>query len=764
MSPHYVLVSDLRGIKMATLRGAPRPLSAHEFLHLYLQRAEQARSDFSKYFGEPREMRSAIVLVRSESTRQRFSQVMFGNPKTNLLYGGGSNKLLRGLAGNGFCLSGRDDDDLHFNTRHMIGHLAISTYHTTGIHEKHLPQWVFRGAAHWLCKLHPRAKDHAYFCSYEGVTVSGSGKKWESKARKIAARGPDRDPVERMLQAATAKQMNYDMHVRAWSWFDVFLEGERDHFVDFIRRLRAAEEPRLAAKAAFEQPPEMVDDRWRETVTGKRKKVDASEKERARESDVDEATSRELASIARETDLQLLASRIRGLDRCRNIRTARLLVSLLDSRRSDRVRTVIALVLGRTDDEEVRAFLRGKGYERAGRFGKATLCSVFGVTEDRDAVELLRAALQDSDWLVRANAAQSLARLKDAESIPELAKMAAGGSPGKSRIAAMDALAAFGAAAKETAPAFERNLMKRDWQIKIATCSAFRALGNTAVVDSLIGRLDMEGGRVHDEIRRALKSLTGVDKDWKADTWRKWWKTAKKFAEREKKMREELGEQDKTEPKKPDRRYATQKKPPTYYGITVYARAIAYVLDTSLSMEQGFRASKAWQERLGHELKGTSRMEVCKEELIHSITALDPRTRMNLVFFNDRVRKWKDAPTTVAAVRESAISTIRNVRPAGQTNYHGALEAILQIGDGRDGWESNFADTPDTLFFLTDGRPTDGEITKADELLAWWNERNRFARIRVHVIAMGTTGVDVEFLRRFATENDGTFVHMTGKH
>ena len=75
-----------------------------------------------------------------------------------------------------------------------------------------------------------------------------------------------------------------------------------------------------------------------------------------------------------------------------------------------------------------------------------------------------------------------------------------------------------------------------------------------------------------------------------------------------------------------------------------------------------------------------------------------------------------------------------------------------------------FADTPDTLFFLTDGSPTDGEITKADELLSWFNERNRFARLRVHVIAMGNTGVDLEFLSKLAKTNDGFFVHMTGRY
>ena len=86
----------------------------------------------------------------------------------------------------GFILSGRQDDDLHFQVRHMVGHLCVSTYHSHGVHAKHLPQWIFRGAAHWLCKLHPRSGAFVTYCSYEGVKVTGSGRDWHIKARKIA--------------------------------------------------------------------------------------------------------------------------------------------------------------------------------------------------------------------------------------------------------------------------------------------------------------------------------------------------------------------------------------------------------------------------------------------------------------------------------------------------------------------------------------------------------------------------------------------------
>ncbi|HEX5138635.1 MAG TPA: HEAT repeat domain-containing protein [Planctomycetota bacterium] len=774
ISPHYAVVTDIPKLQIVTRGGGVRLAFKHEILHLYIQRAELARRDFEKVFGAPREMRSLMVLAYSESTRRTFSGKHWGHPDTNLLYGGGSVKLPGGT-GNGFCISGRDDDNLHFTCRHMIGHLCISTYGPGGAFDKDLPQWIFRGAAHWLCKLHPRAKDFVTFCSYEGVTVGGSGSRWDDKAKKIASRGESEDPVERMFQASTAKQMNYDMHVRAWSWFEVFTAEEREPFVKFIQLLREAKEPRLAAKEAWGQAPEYVDDRWRERVMGKRGDVTATNREKRKDTDVEEAGARELRDIANESDPQLLAGKIKGLERCQNVKTARVLLSVLDARASDRVREVIALVLDKTESAEVLAWLRGEGYDKAGKLGRAAICRCLGNLKDKESAPLLRNALNDSFWLVQANAARALAQMGDAEGIAPIARLAAGSSNAKVRIAAMDALGLYGAPAGPTIPQWERNLMDAAWQVKVATTDAFRAIGDKAAVDSLIGRLDSEGGRVQDAIKRSLTALTGRDDDWTHEQWLKWWEHQKKFEDAERKMKEKLGEEggrseEPPEPKepKPDERrtVAGQKKtgPPTYYGIKLYTRTVGWVIDISESMNQGFSVSKEWQEKLGRVYKGATRMEVCKEEVEQAIRELDPRTRINLVFFSDRVRIWQDVPQAAGTSGENAIGAVRAQQPNGQTNHYDALRMILGLGDAESIARMDFPDTPDTLFFLTDGTPTDGEITKPDELLSWFRERNRFARLRVHVIAMGNTGVDLDYLAALARQNDGEFLHLTGTH
>ena len=794
-SPHFVVLLDHRSLKIKTRGGAPRVAKKHELLHLFLQRAEMTRRDFEKVFGGAYNGRSAMVMMRSDSAQRAVSAHYFGSARTNVLRGyGGSGKIAGGLAGNGFSISGKSDDSLHFQMRHMIGHLLITTYNGANPHPKYCPAWMDKGCAHWLCKTHPRAKNFATFCQHEGVSttsggagrsggggggprspggggassggpsVSGSGSNWHKKAKRIAIAGPKRDPVEKMFRAATAREVDFELHVRGWSWFDVFTREEKEPFVKFIRLLREAKDPRIAAKEAWGQAPELVDDRWRERVLGKRKKVEASKKEKTKPGEVGAASGRELADIAAELDMQLLAGRVRGLERCQNVKTAKVIVELLDKRDSDRVREVVALVLGRTENEEVLAYLRERGYERAGKMGRAYLCRTFGETGDKEAIPVLRKALGDGFWLVKANAARALAELEDKQSIDRLGKMAASGS-GKLRIGALDALASFGADARKTVPLFQDNLKSSQWQVKVATCDAMKAIGSTAPVELLIDRYEIEGGRVKEDVLETLQELTGMDRKWAPDTWRTWWKKAKKWKDLEERSKKQLEGEGRTPKRSNDDRYASgKKKKPHYYGIRIYARTVGYVLDISASMNQGFRVSEEWQKRLGHKLTGRTRIDVCRQELAHSIRGLDPRTRLNLVFFNDRARLWKSTPVAAGASGPNAISAIKNIATKGQTNYYDALRLIMGMEGGAGGWTSNFADTPDTLFFLTDGAPTDGEITDADELLAWFNERNRFARLRVHVIAMGNTGVDSEFLEKLAKTNRGTFVHMQGDY
>jgi hypothetical protein len=96
---------------------------------------------------------------------------------------------------------------------------------------------------------------------------------------------------------------------------------------------------------------------------------------------------------------------------------------------------------------------------------------------------------------------------------------------------------------------------------------------------------------------------------------------------------------------------------------------------------------------------------------------------------------------------------------AYRTNYVDVFRLVLDVKPGKD-LVGNFADTPDTIYFLTDGEPTVGDITDTEVLNSWFRELNRFARVKVNVITFGNLGVDPEFLRRLAEDNGGVFVQV----
>ncbi|MCA9316226.1 MAG: VWA domain-containing protein, partial [Planctomycetes bacterium] len=95
----------------------------------------------------------------------------------------------------------------------------------------------------------------------------------------------------------------------------------------------------------------------------------------------------------------------------------------------------------------------------------------------------------------------------------------------------------------------------------------------------------------------------------------------------------------------------------------------------------------------------------------------------------------------------------------GETNIHGALKAALGLHE-KPSLEATLEDIPDTVYFLTDGSPTEGEITSTPELLGWFEDINRFGKVKLNVIAFGSLGVDLTFLRALAQVGGGDFIHV----
>ena len=156
---------------------------------------------------------------------------------------------------------------------------------------------------------------------------------------------------------------------------------------------------------------------------------------------------------------------------------------------------------------------------------------------------------------------------------------------------------------------------------------------------------------------------------------------------------------------------------------------------------------------------GQAGTDVAKGAAHAGLVKLDPRARFNLVFFSAEVRPWRDGLVPAATHQQAGVNAVDAAGIDGETNIFGALRA----GFGLHGVPTLAADldrVPDTLFFLTDGTPTRGEITDVETILSWVRDFNRFAKVELNVIAMGSLGLDLPFLRRMAAENTGFFVQV----
>ncbi len=758
MSDRFYIVCDISKLTIAMAKGPPREFGTHEIAHIFLTRAEQAYRDFTDVFGTDMALngRVGIFLAASETSKKKIAATYQGNPDSTLLYGGGVVPAAGGsFAGNIFvpCLqTDRDDDGLHAQVRHQLGHIFGACLRRFDM-ERNTPQWIYEGAAHWLCRTQSRLEGRAIFCGNETKAIARSGKGWLGKLQSSCQTKGHRPFSEVMLISVQSK-MDFSAHMQAWSYFEFGVAYERDKFVKAVRAIKDHVEARQAFLENYEWTPENFDECWRQWIlTGR---VPAKLAGRDADAGMTKGEMRkELTEILNATNADVRASMIRAISPVSDMLATKVLVSLAGDK-SDLVRETIALGLAATTSEEVLAYLRTEAMEKANGVQKAYVARVLGETKDIASVEVLIAALKDDFWLVRANAAQALARIADNQAVAPIALLLNDGE-GKVRMSAMDALAGFGAAAANRTSHVAKLLKDPAWQVRTTAADALAAIGSKDGVPYLVDRIQEEDGRVAEDIGRALSRLTGMNFGIRAELWKEWWdKFGPTFA----------GRPDIPPPvsSEHDTRIV-----PVYYGIKIYSRNILFVLDVSASMKDLIKWKKN-EERViieGKEDRKTytasDKMGVAKEELASSIGKLDPRTKFNLLFFSTKVLPpWKSSFVDASdSNRASAQSRVKGIVPDGETNYHDTFKAVFGI-DAEDTFDRSLLSTADTVLFLTDGAPTNGEITRTRELLAWFNDRNRFAKMRVHVIALGRSGMDLEFLSALASQNQGTFVHIGG--
>jgi HEAT repeat protein len=382
----------------------------------------------------------------------------------------------------------------------------------------------------------------------------------------------------------------------------------------------------------------------------------------------------------------------------------------------------------------------------------------------------VRECLADRSWQVRRRALIALVALNQPEFIGDLVSLCKDKEVAV-RCAALDGLAQMNAD-EVRAPAGQL-LVDDAWQVR---ASAIAALGRVRHRDSiplLIEVMKVEEGRLVDDAIAALEYLTARAFGPRVELWERFWNQYKDRYQIPSK--EELA---KLAQRRAELKAIYQPGPgeaTTYHGIQSKSRKVLFVIDVSGSMESEVVEKDRFKDG-GY--PSYSRMDIVKTELARTIETLGKRTMFNILSFATEVKPWKKKLVKANVLaKSSAFDWITKLEPlggasnnelaavglvgtanlaAGRTNTWGALRWALAM-DTEARRDPYLLDV-DTIFFLSDGRPTHGKIVDIEDILKGVAEANELRKVVLHTIAIGE--FQKTFMQRLAQGNGGVFVDL----
>ena len=275
------------------------------------------------------------------------------------------------------------------------------------------------------------------------------------------------------------------------------------------------------------------------------------------------------------------------------------------------------------------------------------------------------------------------------------------------------------------------------WQVRSAALTGLKSVRDVKLVDALLVAMRRETGSLLPKVVELLIASTGVDLGPDPDNWDKYW-----GRERDRydpiAIREQAGEKHggKTYVRKADPGKA---RTPSYFGVEIISKRIAFVIDCSGSMAQQVTVQKE-----GGGVETMNRLDLAKSELKTAIEKLRPGTHFNLVRFDNTYRVLHEKPKKLSprSVKE-ARQFIDGLQPGGATNIYDSLEQVLKAGD------------VDTIFFLSDGAPSSGTFIDPGKILEEIGRLNEQSQVTIHTIALGFTS---DFMQSLAEQNRGSYI------
>jgi HEAT repeats/von Willebrand factor type A domain len=413
---------------------------------------------------------------------------------------------------------------------------------------------------------------------------------------------------------------------------------------------------------------------------------------------------------------------------------------------------------------------------------RGLLIEVMGRAQIYDALPAMRKiALEDknANAFVKVKIAQAMERMKAEGSEDVLAAFLKDKEP-LVRIAALDAVARH--RVRSTNSLVVGLLTDNLWQVQSAAIDAVGKVRIEEAIDPLI-ELMRKGGRLKEQCGDALFLITTKDYALDPDAWKKGLDALRGFGWKMPSDAEVAKAQ--AARKKNLEYYGLKDQKTTFAKITTTSTRVLFIIDISGSMEDHV----VEREKFDAGYESYQKLEIVKTELRNTVKALSKNTLFNIVAFATDVKTWKAGLVPANIInKSSADSFIKRQKPIGgseavamasvgldsgaakgKTNTYKALMYAFGIDPDKQKMSSSVFTggtaksrvskrKVDTVFFLSDGKPSHGKLVDTNEILKEVTEINKMYRIVFHTIAIGQ--FQKEFLRELARQNGGIFVDL----
>lgn len=372
---------------------------------------------------------------------------------------------------------------------------------------------------------------------------------------------------------------------------------------------------------------------------------------------------------------------------------------------------------------------------------------------------LAKKAVGKDPWPLRAPVVEALGGIPSEEARGALRKILE--KEKDPRVLSMALFAAGTQGMKQDLGLVLPHLEHEDWQVRVAAIEILAAFKEDRSLEPLVDRLFHERGRLREDLAAALRAITGKNFGKDAARWHEWL------------MNKRSGKPDPSDApaaKAPDRGYEDG---PTYFGLEVTSERVVFVIDVSMSMKTAIDVDKmklareaaltgaaAAENRDDERFEETiewwkikDRLDLAKAQLMFVIKNLKPEQQFEVVSFSKSVTPWNGGRLVKAsaAAKAKAVQFVESLDVEEDTAAGAALEFAFDMA-GPGAADKNYRAGVDTIFFLSDGAPSD---RNSDDILAEVSAKNVLRKIKIHVVAI--LNFDVEFLRQLARRNGGTY-------